>query len=84
VTPHVRPLAESLQHPRHLPEHRPIVRIGVQEAEQFVQLDDLRRGAEVGVFEDSQEIQPDVRAGRSVRAPDGGEIGQGSGCGHGL
>ena len=82
VVLHIRPIAETTQHPRHLPEDLVIVRVRVQKAEQFVQFRDLCRGAEIGELEHAQKIQPGARAQCVVRTPHGGEIGKGSRCSH--
>ena len=76
MTRHVRTGAEGGQHARHLREDLRIVRIGMQETEQFVQGLDLGGRAKVDAFEAAQQREPLLGASRSVRASERGETGE--------
>jgi hypothetical protein len=73
---HVRAGVKVAQHARNLREHFGVVRVGMQETEQFVQRFDLGGRAKVDAFEAAQQREPRLGTPGSVRASERGETGE--------
>jgi len=82
VAEYVRTRAEGGQHSRHLREHLGVIRVGMQETEQFVQGFDLGGRAKLRSLEHPQQREPCLGTPRSVRASERGETGEQSGGCH--